>query len=198
MAGRHKGNRVRIIGGEWRSRLITFPDARGLRPSTDRVRETLFNWLQPVIAGTRCLDLFAGSGVLAFEALSRGAAEAVLIERDANTVNYLKQSAQSLDARGASILHMDGLAYIRGRAIHKGFDLVFLDPPFGHDLLNKSIRLLHENHWLNNDGLVYIEAEQNLTTLNLPAGWHILKDKQAGQVHYLLIQAASGPQETQV
>ncbi|MFV9616114.1 MAG: 16S rRNA (guanine(966)-N(2))-methyltransferase RsmD, partial [Gammaproteobacteria bacterium] len=140
-----KSGSCRIIGGKWRGRKITFDDAEGLRPTTDRIRETVFNWLQPYIYQGFCLDVFAGSGVLGFEALSRGAEKVVFIESNKNTVKNLKQNCKRLDAEAAVIFHQDALIWLRStqqEQVKQKFNLIFLDPPFHCDLLAKASALL--------------------------------------------------------
>jgi 16S rRNA (guanine966-N2)-methyltransferase len=180
------GNSLRIIGGRWRGRRVRFPDAEGLRPSPDRVRETLFNWLQPVIAGARCLDLFAGSGALGLEAISRGAARAVLVDRDARVMENLREQSTILDAPEAVLVQADALSFLAGTP--ERFDIVFLDPPYRKQLLEPCYARLVEG-WLAPEARVYIEAEPELDPLPLPEGWTLLRSKRAGQVAYHLAQA---------
>lgn len=182
-------NRLRIIGGEWRSRRLAFPDVPGLRPTTDRVRETLFNWLQPVIAGARCLDLFAGSGALGLEALSRGAAEAVFVDRDPKVTRALEENLNLLGADNGRVVGSDVLTYLRGGG--RPFDVVFLDPPFRQSLLEPSLRLLTDGGWLGPGARVYLETEGEAGDPPLPAGWELLKAKRAGQVGYFLAAVPS-------
>lgn len=177
---------LRIIGGQWRGRKLCFPDEEGLRPSPDRIRETLFNWLQPVIAGARCLDLFAGSGALGFEALSRGAAEVVFVDRNRRVVEQLKANVALLKAEGAQVLQADGLQYLKGPA--RPFDVIFLDPPFRQALLAPCIEGL-QGGWLDARSLIYIETERELAEPPLPAGWALHRSKQAGQIAYHLAAA---------
>jgi len=161
-----------------------------LRPTPDRVRETLFNWLAPVLPGARCLDLFAGSGALGFEALSRGAAQAVLVERDPQALAALGRNAGALAAEGARIVSADAVEYLRRTA--EPFDIVFLDPPFalaeGGDLIEPCLTLLHERGWLNRAGRVYLETRRK-TPPDLPAGWQLEHSRRAGQVRYHLARA---------
>ena len=177
-------NRVRIIGGKWRSRIVTFPAAAQLRPTPDRVRETLFNWLGQRLDGLSCLDLFAGSGALGFEALSRGAGRVVMVERDRQVHAALRESAQLLQAEGAEIVNGDGLAYLERAA--GVFDVVFLDPPFASDLAARALAALPPH--LATDGRVYVETA--LAT-QAPAGWSVLREDRAGAVRYALLQPAT-------
>jgi 16S rRNA (guanine966-N2)-methyltransferase len=177
-------NTLRIIGGQWRGRKLRFADGEGLRPTTDRVRETLFNWLQPLISGARCLDLFSGSGALGLEALSRGAGEVVFIERNPRAVQALKENLALLQADNAEVRQGDALAWLRGEA--KAFDVIFLDPPFRQDLLGPALKLLAEGGWALPGTRVYIELEVEQGEPELPPGWELLRSKQAGQVAYHL------------
>ncbi len=180
-------NRVRIIAGRWRGRKLTFPDRPGLRPTPDRVRETLFNWLQPTVAGARCLDLFAGSGALGWEALSRGAAELVMVESDGCVVHSLRESARLLEAEGVTIHQGNAFDYLAGSG--EPFDIVFLDPPFRQGLLQECIHQLESCGWLAPRAWIYIEAESGLLEeLPLPAGWSIVRSRSAGQVSYNLAE----------
>lgn len=190
MARGRKGgssNTLRIIGGEWRGRKLRFADGEGLRPTTDRVRETVFNWLQPLIQGARCLDLFAGSGALGLEALSRGAAEVQFIERNPRAVRALQENLALLKADNGHVQQGDALTYLRGAA--QSFDVVFLDPPFRQDLLVPALELLSEGGWLKPDARIYIELESELGEPPLPEGWVLLRSKTAGQVAYHLASA---------
>ncbi len=181
-------NRLRIIGGTWRSRRLSFPDVPGLRPTTDRVRETLFNWLQPVVEGARCLDLYAGSGALGLEALSRGAAETVFVERDAKVADALEQNLRLLGSEAGRVVRSDVLNFLRSGA--RPFDIVFLDPPFRQGLLEPSLRRLAEGGWLASEARVYLESEGEAGLPALPAGWEPLRSKLAGQVAYHLVAVA--------
>ena len=180
--------RVRIIGGEWRSRVLSFSDQQGLRPTPDRVRETLFNWLQFDVPGSRVLDCFAGSGALAFEAASRGASEVVMLENQAAAASDLQANMQKLNAGQMRLQQQDALAWLNREAIQR-FDLVFLDPPYQSDLLQQAANLLTRRRWLANHAKIYVETgrEVNAAAL-LPPDWRQLKSKQAGQVGYSLWQ----------
>lgn len=177
-------NTLRIIGGQWRGRKLRFPDGEGLRPTTDRVRETLFNWLQPVIAGARCLDLFSGSGALGLEALSRGASQVVFLERNPRAVKALKENLALLQATNAEVHQADALAWLHGRA--EPFDVIFLDPPFRQNLLAPALKLLAEGGWVAAGARIYMELESEQGEPTLPPGWELLRSKQAGQVAYHL------------
>jgi len=180
---------VRIIAGQWRGRKLSFPDARGLRPTSDRVRETLFNWLQPVLPGARCLDLFAGSGALGFEAASRGAVQVVMVESERDVVGALQESAKLLSASPVQICQQDAASYL---AAGSGpFDVVFLDPPFGSPaLLMQSISGLSAPGWLAAGAWIYIETPSNVAETALPVNWVPEKQKKAGQVAYSLYRYA--------
>lgn len=186
MSGRHGPNQLRIIGGTWRSRRVSFPDVEGLRPSPDRVRETLFNWIAPIIQGARCLDLYAGSGALGLEALSRGASAVVFVDTDRRVVTQLEQNLKLLGASGASVVQSDAVAFLQRPP--KPFDVVFLDPPFRKGLLPACLQHLN-NGWLAPGARVYVESEAELGEPAVPPDWELLRSKQAGQVRYSLLQA---------
>lgn len=177
---------LRIIAGQWRSRKIHFPDLPQLRPTPDRVRETLFNWLMSVITGARCLDLFAGSGALGLEALSRGAAEVVFVDCDPHVNIYLRDTLRLLKSEHANVVQSDALTFLAGEA--QGFDIVFLDPPYQSDLLLPCCRALEAQSWLNPRAYIYIETASQTALPELPANWQILREKIAGQVAYRLAQ----------
>jgi 16S rRNA (guanine966-N2)-methyltransferase len=178
--------RLRIVAGNWRSRLLEIANVEGLRPTSERIRETLFNWLSPHIAGARCLDLFAGTGALGLEALSRGAAEVVFVERSARAATTLAHNVQTLEATAAVVHRGDASDYLRD-AGDSQFDIVFLDPPFAADMLGDLCRLLQESAVLAGGALVYIEEDRSTPEVELPAGWKTLKSKQAGNVRYSLV-----------
>ncbi len=148
------------------------------------MRETLFNWLQPVIVGSRCLDLFAGSGALGFEAVSRGAAEVVLVERDPRLVRALNQQAAKLEAQEVTVVHAEALEWLKGPAT--AFDIVFLDPPYGQGMLEPCCKQLEVGGWLKPGALIYLETERALLSPPIPAHWRIERAKQAGQLRYYL------------
>lgn len=185
-----RASSIRIIGGEWRSRKLTVPDAPGLRPTPDRVRETLFNWLAPTIQGARVLDAFTGSGALFLEALSRGASTGVAIDSNTNAVNNLRRNLTVLQCDDAEVLHADSLHYLSNKA-EQGFDIVLLDPPFHQDLLLSACQLLEDNNWLNKGAWIYTESEQAPSSLGVPSTWRLHREKHTGQVHYALWQKVS-------
>lgn len=174
---------VRIIGGVWRSRRLSFPASAGLRPTPDRVRETVFNWLMPALSGARCLDLFAGTGAFGFESVSRGAAHAVLVEKQIEVVAALRENSARLKAEAVEIAHADALQWLRSPG--QSFDVIFLDPPYASNLLGACIELLEANAWIKPNGLVYLEAPKGEVP-PLPADWQLLRSKIAGQVGYHL------------
>lgn len=179
-------NKLRIIGGEWRSRVIIFDDAPGLRPTPSRVRETLFNWLQTDIEGSRCLDLFAGSGALGFEAASRRAKHVVQVENNPKTCQKLKQNIATLHADNVTVMQSDVQQFLKNCS--DSYDLIFLDPPFGHGLIVPVCQQIAESGVLAPYGKIYIETERNLALESLPTDWQPLKHKVAGDVSYNLYQ----------
>ena len=178
-------NRVRIIGGEWGGRRLSFPDALGLRPTADRVRETVFNWLQHELYGSRVLDAFAGSGALGFEAASRHAREVVMLERSRKVAAALEDNLSELQAQNVILECEDALEYL-ARATQP-FDIVFLDPPFGQGLIEPVLRLLDERGLLRADARIYVEFEASAPDPQLPEGWGFIRDKKAGDVRYGLL-----------
>lgn len=179
-------NQLRIIAGKWRSRRIAFPDVDGLRPTGDRIRETLFNWLGPRIADSRCLDAFAGSGALGFEALSRGAEEVVMIENNPVACRQLEASRQLFGAAGATLLCCDTNTWLASAANERAFDIVFLDPPFNSDLLNRTISLITGGDLVSPEGLIYLETAVD-TMVPVPQGWAVWREKITGGVHCRLL-----------
>lgn len=179
---------VRIIGGAWRSRRICFPDIPGLRPTQDRIRETVFNWLTPFISNAVCLDLFAGSGVLGFEALSRGARFSCFVDNHPRALTDLRDNAEKL------AIKPEQFAIIRGRVPQlmiqlpaAPFDIVFLDPPFHQNLLAATIDWLLNSHALKPGALIYMEMEKNLQLI-LPAGWEIFRQQQTATLTFQLVR----------
>lgn len=189
-----KGGRreLRIIGGRWRSRKLQFLDLPGLRPTPDRVRETLFNWLQLELAGAHVLDLFAGSGAMGFEALSRGAASLTLLERDAQQAACLREQAAKLEASDCRILSMDCQRWLQDAPLPPGgYGLILLDPPFHQDLPNKILTQLQVRGWLLQTRWVYVETEQGLSDLNVPDCLELHRQTKAGLVNAYLFRCES-------
>ena len=183
-----RGNQVRIIGGRHRGRRLTFPAVADLRPTADRLRETLFNWLQGELPGARCLDLFAGSGALGFEALSRGAAYVELVERVPAVARQLRQNLARLeDGDQARVIQRDALRWLQ-RPPQTPFDLVFLDPPFKLDLLGTLSERLEAGGWLAPRAWIYMEQPSHRPWFDLPPGWHLHRRAQAGQANCRLIR----------
>ena len=184
-------NQLRIIGGQWRGRKLSFADGDGLRPTMDRVRETLFNWLQDEIADARCLDLFSGSGALGFEALSRYAAQVVMIDKNPQAVRAIRSNLTLLGTDKAQLLQMDASAYlnslIKNPEADKKFDIVFLDPPFNQNLVSPFCQLVAQADCLSEQASIYIELEKKTSLPDLPENWHVAKEKKAGQLAYYLI-----------
>ena len=184
---RNRGpGRLRIVAGIWRSRVLSVAEVEGLRPTPERVRETLFNWLGPAIAGRRCLDLYAGTGALGLEALSRGAGACVFVERSRRAADGLEKNIATLDARGANLVRGDARAYLETFS-GTPFDVVFLDPPFASDGIEELCRLLKRHEVVAADARIYFEQGRDRPQPELPAGWRQLKSKTAGNVRYGLI-----------
>lgn len=180
-------NSLRIIGGAWRSRQIHFADMAIVRPTPDRVRETLFNWLKNKIPNADCLDLFAGSGALGFEAISRGASHVTMIESEEAAVRMLYEQKRILSTQRISIVHQDALIYLQ-QADQK-FDIVFLDPPFGSELLQHSIVALVKRELVSQGGIVYVESPKNYEQPHCLDAFSCIREKTAGQVRYSLYKA---------
>jgi 16S rRNA (guanine966-N2)-methyltransferase len=176
---------LRIIGGIWRGRRLRFPPQEEIRPTPDRVRETLFNWLGPRVVGARCLDLFAGSGALGLEALSRGAAQVTFVERDSVAVRELRARLTEWGAVGGQVEHMDAVRFLGGPA--QPFEIVFLDPPFASGVLPQVAARLEDEHWLSAHALIYVETGADAGLPELPPPWQVTKTKQAGAVGYHLL-----------
>lgn len=182
-------SQVRIIGGEWRGRKVAFAAVPGLRPTPDRVRETVFNWLQGEVAGRRCLDLFAGSGVLGLEALSRGAGSTVFVESNAQAARNVTAALQKFGCSRGQVVRADALTFLRQPGAgqpREGFDIVFLDPPFADRHLPEVCARLESGGWLRPGAFIYLEDAAAAGEPALPADWQLLKSKRAGEVGYHL------------
>jgi len=180
-----KGN-IRIIGGIHRGRKLPVLMADGLRPTTDRVKETVFNWLMPYIRGAKCIDCFAGAGSLGFEALSRGAEHVTLLEFNKQAAKQLEENKALLKANNLEVIKTDSLDYLQTPP--NQYDIAFIDPPFRKGLVEKVANLL--NHSLTDNAIVYVEMESESNSLNLPTNWSLLKEKIAGQVVYRLYEVS--------
>jgi 16S rRNA (guanine966-N2)-methyltransferase len=185
---RVRSRTLRIIGGSWRGRRLRFPASPQIRPTPDRVRETLFNWLSLRVPGARCLDLFAGSGALGLEALSRGAAHVTFVERDAAAAREIAARLAEWGAPAASVEHADAGTFLRAPAAP--FDIVFLDPPFASQLLASTAARLEQGGWLTEGALVYLECPASAPP-SVPPVWTALRAKRAGEVGYHLYSRAA-------
>ncbi len=179
-------SKLRIIAGDWRSRQLVFEETPGLRPTPARVRETLFNWLQYDVIGKACLDLYAGSGALGFEAASRGAKSVVMVENNAQACRLINENRLKLSADQIKIRQVDVFRFLAGDATT--FDLVFLDPPFAQGIAQQTCQWLEEKGWLAAQAKIYVEVESQLLLEKMPANWQRLKSKKAGDVGYHLFQ----------
>lgn len=187
MVAKNYPQALRIIGGQWRGRKISIPAIEGLRPTPNRIRETLFNWLGQDILQRRCLDLFAGSGALGIEALSRGASFVSFIDNHPIVVKSLRENCYQLTQAGCDITKSDCLTWLE-QTPSEPYSIIFLDPPFHQELLHQCFALLESNRWLADNALVYVEHEATLVNLTPPKSWHLLRNKTAGQVGYRLYQ----------
>lgn len=175
---------IRIIGGKNRGRKLPVHDSQGLRPTTDRVKETLFNWLQADIRDANCLDLFAGSGSLGFEAVSRFANKVTFVEKEKKIAQQLKENITTLKADNTHVINQNALAFLDQS--NEKFDIVFLDPPFRQELLVSVIEKLETNNLLTDNAIIYLEAEKELNLSEIPPTWILDKEKTAGQVSFKL------------
>ncbi|WP_448567760.1 16S rRNA (guanine(966)-N(2))-methyltransferase RsmD [Thalassotalea ganghwensis] len=177
---------IRVIAGKYRGRKLPVLMSEGLRPTTDRVKETLFNWLMPYIQDTCCLDCFAGAGSLGFEALSRGAKDVTLLEFDQQVAKQLDQNKQRLEATNCKVIQTNTLAYLSQPA-DQHYDIVFIDPPFRKQYVEQTCQLINAG-WLAPDALIYVEMENEPCQWVAPNNWTLIKEKNAGQVSYRLYQ----------
>ncbi len=182
-------NSVRIIGGKWRGRRITFPSVAGLRPTHDRIRETVFNWLMQDVAGANCLDLFAGSGAMGIEALSRGAAQVTFIDHSAEVERALRTNLQALDAQNATVIRAD-YHTVSSEALRAPYDIIFLDPPFGERKLNPAIAWLEQRQCLNTQAKIYIEIEKDGILPIFSKEWSCSRHKSTSTLDYYLFNYA--------
>ena len=181
----NKGGQLRIIAGQWRGRKIKFIDQDGLRPTPDRVRETVFSWLQADIPNSACLDLFAGSGALGFEAASRGAASVTLVDSSSQSCKIMLENAVLLHSTSIHVVTSDAERYLKERSTK--YDVVFLDPPYKLNILPQVFMMLEQGQCLSEHAKIYVEHNVKQTLPELPDNWQVLKNKKAGQVSYCLI-----------
>ena len=179
---------IRVISGQFRGRKLPVKDVQGLRPTTDRIKETVFNWLMQDTRDANVLDCFAGSGGLGFEALSRFASTALFIELDPSAAKQLAQNIATLKLQNARVRHTNSLSFLEQKNSNTPFDLVFVDPPFRKNLAQTSCNLLEINNWLSEEALIYLEVESDLNTFKPPSNWLLIKEKKAGQVFCRLYQ----------
>lgn len=179
---------VRVIAGIWRGRKLPVLNAEGLRPTTDRMKETLFNWLMMDIAGSRCLDCFAGSGSLGIEALSRQAQAVTFLEKFATAANQLRNNLNSLKCDSGTVIQTDSLQFLAQKNSGAPFDVVFIDPPFHLNFVPQILTHLANNGWLSQNALIYVETEKGHPPLALPPNWQIIKEKNMGMVQCRLIR----------
>jgi len=177
---------LRIIAGRWRGRKLNVLDVEGLRPTSDRIRETVFNWLQPTLGQAKCLDLFAGSGALGFEAASRGAESVTLVELNTKAAQQLQHNCQQLAADNCQPIHQDAMLFLS--ANREQYDIVFIDPPYQADLWSSIAQQLVLQHSLSANALIYLEYPSHITRPELPIHWQLMKEKKAGAVNYCLFQ----------
>ncbi|MEP5765805.1 MAG: 16S rRNA (guanine(966)-N(2))-methyltransferase RsmD [Halieaceae bacterium] len=177
---------LRIIGGSWRGRKLRFKSAPGLRPTPDRVRETLFNWITPDLHGANCLDLFAGSGALGLEALSRGAASCTFVDDNSASIASIREHLHTLDCQSAQCVGQDACSWLTSNSPARVFDIVFLDPPFKQQLAAPACQALEAGNWLAPEARVYLETSVHEADIELPANWALRRDKTAGEVRYRL------------
>lgn len=178
---------LRIIGGKWRGRKLPVIDSAGLRPTGDRVKETLFNWLMHDIQDATCLDLFAGSGSLGFEAASRYAEKVVMVERTPLVAKQIAENIRTIGAENIELFTKDALLFLQDNPIMQ-FDVIFLDPPFNQDLIQGAIDALTNQTWLKQPAWIYLESEKNLINLDIPNNWFLHREKVTGEVRYRLFR----------
>lgn len=184
-------NQLRIIGGQWRGRKIQFEDLPTLRPTSDRVRETLFNWLAYFIPGSQCLDAFAGSGALGFEALSRGAKKITMLDQNPKIIHRINESIEKLNCKQwVDLIQTDSIKWLKQQS-EVSYDIIFLDPPYQSRLLLPSCNLIKKNQMIKPNGYIYIETDKNFELSQLPKEWKLIKHKKASQVVYNLFKNTS-------
>jgi 16S rRNA (guanine966-N2)-methyltransferase len=187
-SSKSSGGFIRVISGQFRGRKLPVKDVQGLRPTTDRIKETVFNWLMQDTREANVLDCFAGSGGLGFEALSRFAHSATFIELDPSAAKQIEQNISTLKLQNAQVKQCNTLLYLEQKNTNEAFNLVFVDPPFRENLAQSCCHLLEKNHWLSTEALIYVEVEAELNSFKQPDNWLLIKEKKAGQVFCRLYQ----------
>ena len=186
---KQQANQLRIIGGLWRGRKLSFPSLNGLRPTPDRVRETLFNWLSTDVADAYCLDLFAGSGALGLEALSRGASHVDFVDNTREAIAFLQQNLKTLNTHKAGVHLASANTWLQSN--HQSYDIIFLDAPFGQSLNDECITIIASGH-IKAGGYVYLETGINDPMPKIPTNWLLHREKTAGQVCFRLFKIYAG------
>lgn len=189
----HKIGQCRIIAGQWRGRKLDVPDVEGLRPTPDRVRETVFNWLQPYIGGSHCLDLFAGCGALGFEAASRGAMSVTMVELNSLAVRQLQENCSNLSATQCQVERTTAQQFLARNK--EQYDIVFIDPPYQADLWTEVAQKLIDNTALSDNAVIYLECPGKADLPALPSQWQLIKEKKAGNIRYCLFENNGGDEE---
>lgn len=184
---------IRLISGEWRGRKLPVHHVEGLRPTTDRVKETLFNWLSMEVPSSRCLDLFSGSGSLGFEAASRHAEHVTMLELNPQVFQQLQKNKQTLSASNIDIVQANSLDYLTQTRQESTYDIIFIDPPFRQGLLDEVFQRLEDNHWLTDNAFIYVESEKEWQPQHVPNNWSLHREKIAGQVCYRLYKRDAQP-----
>ncbi|MCP5347608.1 MAG: 16S rRNA (guanine(966)-N(2))-methyltransferase RsmD [Gammaproteobacteria bacterium] len=188
MKAKYDTGSLRIIGGRWRSRKLTFPAVDQLRPTANRIRETLFNWLQNGVTGSRCLDLYAGSGACGLEALSRGAGQVTFLEKNPLAAGAIRNNLAVLGESNMPVISADVLSWLAAPGTDCQFDIVFIDPPYKANLEVASCQALESSGLLRDGSLIYLESDKELPESLFPANWRLLRSKRAGAVHYVLLE----------
>jgi len=181
-------NQLRIVGGKWRSRRLPFVCAEGVRPTLDRFRETLFNWLMFDVEGARCLDLFAGSGALGLEALSRGAKDVIFVDVSPQVIRQIKDNLNALESKAGQTNLSDARAWLQNQKPDQAFDIVFLDPPFHSGLLTQACSLLETAGWLSQRALIYVESQPGFDCESIPKQWHLSQSKLTKTKEFYLFE----------
>lgn len=200
MKSKNSQGNLRIIGGKWRSRRLSFPIRDQLRPTANRIRETLFNWLQEKVPFEDCLDLFAGSGACGLEALSRGAARVTFVEQNRQVADAIVANLGLLEEPGMPVICRDAMDWLQARASEnrQAFGIVFIDPPYADRLEIECCKLLEKSGLLKDQAIIYLESNRNLSESLFPAGWRIIRKKRAGAVHFMLLERNSTAREPEL